>query len=343
MMRGSRTGGGASPGKGLSGRVSGVDPTPSLQAAPAIALLLGVLVLTGCGREESGDAPPAGPPPEIHVVVGPGRVEPEGGVLELGTDAGGRVAAIRVAPGDSVAAGDPLVELEQEVERAQVARARAQVETAGAAAEAARAEVGVQEVELAQATRERVRVEALARSDFSTAEALEQARTREESLRARVARAAAQAAVAAGESASARAALALAGAELDRRTIRAPVTGQVLSVGVTVGSILSGFQPVTVVELAPAGPPRVLAEIDELFAHRVRPGQQARIVDPGTGEEVARGEVVFVSPALGRKSLLDDAGGTFEDRRVREIHVRLESLGRLLPGARVEVRVEVGP
>ena len=312
------------------------------QIAPRGMLLLGLILLAGCGGEEGAQVAPAGQPaPTIDGVVGPGRVEPEGGVLGLGTDAGGRVALIRVAPGDSVAAGDPLVELEQEVERARLAQALAQVETAGASAEAARALVGLRELELDQAARERVRVEELARSEFSTPEALEQARTREEGLRAQVEEATAQVAVAAGGRSSAAATVALARAELDRRTIRAPVDGEVLSVGVTVGSVLSGFQPVTVVELAPAGPPRVLAEIDELFAHRVRPGQGARIIDPGTGEEVARGTVVFVSPALARKSLLDDVGSTFEDRRVREIHVRLEGLGRLLPGARVEVRVEV--
>ena len=94
------------------------------------------------------------------------------------------------------------------------------------------------------------------------------------------------------------AAVELARAELARRSILAPVEGVVLSVGITVGSVLSGFQPVTVVELAPAGPPRVLAEIDELFAHRVRVGQEASIVAPGTGEVVARGSVVFVAPGL---------------------------------------------
>lgn len=323
-----------------SGRLAAREPAPLRTTSPR-GLLLVLLLVTGCGGEEGADAAAAAPPPEIQVVVGPGRVEPEGGVLPLGTDAGGRVGRILVAPGDSVTSGDLLVELEQEVEEARLAQARAQVETAAASAEAARAQVGLQEVELAQAIRERVRVEELARSDFSTAEALEQARTREEVLRAQVERAAAQAAVAAGELGSARAAAALARAELARLNVLAPVDGVVLSVGTTVGSVLSGFQPVTVVELAPAGPPRVLAEIDELFAHRVRVGQEASIVDPGTGEVVARGTVVFVAPGLSRKSLLDDAGGSFEDRRVREVHVRLGEAGRLLPGARVEVRVEV--
>lgn len=308
------------------------------------ALLVGLLLLGGCGGDQQAETPvPGSVELAVDVVVGPGRVEPEGGVLPLGTDAGGRVARILVTPGDSVSAGDPLVELEDEVEEARLAQARAEVESATARVAAAAMLVELRELELAQASRELARVEELAREDFSTPEVLEQARTREETLRAQVGEARAQRAVLEGSAGAARAAVALAQAELARRGILAPVGGVVLSVGVTVGSVLSGFQPVTVVELAPGGPPRVLAEVDELFAHLVRTGQVASIVDPGTGEVAARGTVVFVAPALSRKSLLDDVGSTFEDRRVREIHVRLEDPGRLLSGARVEVRVEVDP
>lgn len=84
---------------------------------------------------------------------------------------------------------------------------------------------------------------------------------------------------------------------------------------VGVALCLAGFQPVTMVELAPAGPP---AGIDELFLHRgqfgrVRFGRE-QISDRGPAEEVARGGVIFVSPGPGRP----------------------------LPAARVEVRMEMG-
>jgi multidrug efflux pump subunit AcrA (membrane-fusion protein) len=151
----------------------------------------------------------------------------------------------------------------------------------------------------------------------------------------------AQEALARADVISARSALELAEAELGLRAIRAPVEGIVYFVGVDEGTVLNGFQAVTAVEMAARGPMRVIAEIDELFAGHVRTGQLARVVDPGTGGEIASGPVVFVAPSLRRKSLLDDAGGTFEDRRVREVRVRLDENAPLLPGARVEVRIEV--
>jgi HlyD family secretion protein len=303
-----------------------------------------VAALTGaaCGADSGDDASVDGPPADVSEVVGPGRVEPHGGMLELGTDQSGRVAHLWVAAGDTVAAGESLVELEQAVEAARVARADAEVAAAEARLQVASAATRAQRLSAAQAARELARAEVLAAAGVSTTEVLEQARTREETLAAGLEEAEAQEALARAEVASARSALALAEAELGLRAIRAPVEGIVYFVGVDEGTVLNGFQAVTVVEMAARGPMRVIAEIDELFADRVRLGRQARIVDPGTGREVASGPVVFVAPSLRRKSLLDDAGGTFEDRRVREVRVRLDENAPLLPGARVEVRIEVG-
>jgi multidrug resistance efflux pump len=279
---------------------------------------------------------------DVVVVVGPGRVEPHGGILELGTDQSGRVARVLVEAGDTVSVGAPLVELEQAVEVAQVERARAEVTAAEARREVAAAAAEAQRLSAAQATRDRARIEDLRGQNMLTPDALEQARTREQTLIAGLAEAEAQESLAVAEVESARNALGLARAQLQLRTVRAPVDGVVYFVGVDKGTVLTGFQAVTAVELAALGPMRVAAEIDELFAGRVELGQQASIVDPGRGREVASGPVVFVAPSLRRKSLLDDEGGTFEDRRVREVHVRLDDPTPLLPGARVEVRVHVG-
>lgn len=310
------------------------------RALAAIGLV--AALASGCGEDSAGRAPAASTPADVVVVVGPGRVEPHGGMLELGTDQSGRVARVLVEPGDSVAAGAPLVELEQAVETAQVGRARAEVAAAEARRDVAAAATLVRRLDAAQAARERARAEALAREGVTTTEVLEQARTRDETLSAGVDEAEAQEALAVAEVSSARSALVLAQAQLGLRTIRAPVEGVVYFVGVDEGTVLTGFQSVTAVEMAALGALRVVAEIDELFAGRVRPGQRASIVDPGTGRAVASGPVVFVAPSLRRKSLLDDAGGTFEDRRVREVRVRVDDGAALLPGARVEVRLEVG-
>lgn len=305
-------------------------------------LAVWALGLAGCGGDGgSPEAPRVASPADVRVVVGPGRVEPHGGVLELGTEVSGRVARILVSAGDSVPAGAALVELDQGVERARLEQAAAEVAAAAARWEAAGALVELAGAAREQAERERMRAESLGATGVVTPQELERARTQDATQRAELARAVAAREAERGARGAAGASLALARAELERRTIRAPVPGRVLFVGVTPGAILTGFQPVTVVELAPSGPLRVLVEVDELFASRIRGGQRARVVDPAGGGELATGSVTFVAPALRRKSLLGDAGGEFEDRRVREVHVGLEEAGSLLLGARVEVRIEL--
>lgn len=305
------------------------------------AVCVGAVLGAGCGGGPGGEAAVESTAADVAVVVGPGRVEPHGGVLELGTDQSGRVARVLVEAGDTVSAGAPLVELEQAVEVARVERAQAEVTAAEARREVAAAAAEAQRLRAAQATRDRARIEVLRGENVSTPDALEQALTREQTLIVGLAEAQAQESLAVAEVASARDAVGLARAQLQLRTVRAPVDGVVYFVGVDQGTVLTGFQAITAVEMAALGPMRIVTEIDELFAGRVELGQQASIVDPGRGREVASGPVVFVAPSLRRKSLLDDEGGTFEDRRVREVHVRLDDSAALLPGARVEVRVQV--
>lgn len=306
-------------------------------------------LLSGCaGAPEPPDAggeagvPDAAGAPVDREVAGPGRVEPRGGILELGLELSGRVSQVLVSVGEVVEEGAALLELDREVERAQVARARADLDAARARWDAAGARVAAAVAASDRAGSQQARAETLAAAGVVTPEELERARAEAATLEAERARAEADRESERGARAAAEAALALARAEERRGTLRAPVGGRILRVNVTPGAVLSGFQPVTAVELAPEGPYRVLAEVDELFAGRVEVGQRARVVDPATGGEVASGVVEFVAPALRRKSLLGDGGGEFEDRRVREVHVRLEDPAGLLLGTRVEVRVEVG-
>ena len=171
--------------------------------------------------------------------------------------------------------------------------ARARWDAAGALVEFGRAA-------LEQAERERVRAESLGATGVVTPQELERARTEEATLRAEWARAVAERDAQRGARGAAAAAMALGRAELERRTVRAPAAGRVLFVGVTPGTILSGFQPVTVVELAPSGPVRVRVEVDELFAPRIGTGQRATVTDPARGGELAVGTVSFVAPPLRR-------------------------------------------
>jgi multidrug resistance efflux pump len=130
--------------------------------------------------------------------------------------------------------------------------------------------------------------------------------------------------------------LRLARALLDQRFIRAPSDGQVLSLDVSPGSLVT---PGTVFgTFAPAGPLTVWCEVDELFAPLVAPGLKVVVRAQGGNEELARGTVGFVGPYLRRKSLFSDEVGDLQDRRVREVQVKVDSGwgAKLLLGSRVE-------
>jgi len=84
-------------------------------------------------------------------------------------------------------------------------------------------------------------------------------------------------------------------------------------------------------------------EVDELFADRVAVGQAAGIRRQGGSEILATGKVVSVAPDLKQKSLFSDEIGKLEDRRVREVRIRLDppAGSPLLLGARVECILDI--
>jgi hypothetical protein len=60
-------------------------------------------------------------------------------------------------------------------------------------------------------------------------------------------------------------------------------------------------------------------------------------------DNLAEGEVVFLGSYLKKKSLFSDDSGNMEDRRVREVRVRLSGKPDLLINSRVEVVIDLQP
>jgi multidrug resistance efflux pump len=127
--------------------------------------------------------------------------------------------------------------------------------------------------------------------------------------------------------------------QTSRKIIRAPQDGMVLSMDLSPGAAVQAMS--SVAEFAPAGYTSVLAEIDELFADQITTGMKASIRKQGQLDTVASGQIIFTSPFLKKKSLFSE-GGDLEDRRVREIRIRLDSTG-LLFGSRVECIIQNNP
>jgi multidrug resistance efflux pump len=126
---------------------------------------------------------------------------------------------------------------------------------------------------------------------------------------------------------------------LQRRIVKAPLSGTFLSVSVRSGTYLSGTTPLG--DFAPDGSLMALSEVDELFADKVSIGQKALIRNQGETEVLAKGVVVFVGNYLKKKSLFSGKPDDLEDRRVREVRVQLDDQAKILIGARVECVIQL--
>ncbi len=300
------------------------------------------VALPACGGGETGNDAALTPlQREPLEVAAQARLEPAGGFRELGAETAGRIARVHVAAGDTVPVGALLITLSSDVEEAALRIARAELVLARTRRSEARTATEARRPRAMLAARELERVEALFAAGGLSEERRDLARAEASEAALELERAEAQERVVSAALEVASASVEMAAAELTRREIRSPIAGTVVEVGAQEGTVITGFERVVLVRLAPEGPLRALVEVDELFAQRVRTGQRGRILDPATGRELGQGEIVFVAPGLRRKSLFSDLGGELEDRRVREVHLQLEVQPGALIGARVEARISL--
>jgi multidrug resistance efflux pump len=271
------------------------------------------LALFGCGR------PPGPERPGLQGVECLGRVDVEGGLLELAPARSGRVVAVSVREGEAVPAGAVLLRLDEQPARLLAQQARAGLEAA--CAQVALAEEGARthtfrvagREALARAARSRVlaargqmgRTERhfdqgligledrdAARQEVKTLESLAEAeekrleglRGEDPGLRVRQARA---------EQARQEALLAEAQYALEQCVLKAPEAGRVLRLRCGAGEVVSP-QPAVIV-FAPARPLVVRVEVEQEMIHLVEVGQPAVARDEMNPERSWKGRVVRVS------------------------------------------------
>ena len=336
----------------------------------SILLGAGLVVLGGLGawfargalQPAVDPAPPSTPTVQpLPVPTAPGSVLAGGRVeasarRELSFAAPGVVSEVRVARGAQVKAGDVLIELAAEPERADVAQEQASLDAArarldelreGARPEEldqARRDVEAALARAADATEKSVQAQGLLKSGATTrAQALEAQRTAEaEEARARAAQAKAallergtrktSLTTAEAEVARARANLAQAQARLALRKLVAPVDGTVVEVRVHSGEATGSDLP----------PPVVLADLAHLVAKvdvpegkatRVRVGDPAVITVEALSTATFHGRVTELGLEADRQK------GTLEVTVAFDDHEDL-SLVRPRMAARVAIDVK---
>jgi multidrug resistance efflux pump len=272
-------------------------------------------------------------------LVGIAVVEPADRISQLSAPTGGLVKQINVAIGQPLKRGQLMLTMDDVIETAQLRQARVKISTQQEAIETARQNMQTLRVQLEKAQSDLTRNQTLFAGNALTRRELDDSQYQVTSLDQQSRASQAQVRQAEGQIRALRADIQYAGTVAGLKTVKAPTDGTLLSLDAKVGQYLSSNQSIG--DFAPAGPLVAVTEIDELFALKVKLGQRAYIRAQGSGERLSAGTVVVASPYLRRKSLFSDNAANLEDRRVREVRVRLDNPDRVLIGARVECVIQM--
>ncbi len=277
-----------------------------------------------------------------------GRVDVEGGLLELAPVRSGRVVEVNIREGEAVSAGAVLLRLDEQpaqllIQQARAAQQAAQTQVAlaeeavrtqasrlasqEALARAARSRVPAAREQMGRAerlfdrsligTEEKATAQHAVKTLESLAEAeekrLEGLRGENPHLRVQQARA---------ELARQEALLAEACYALEQCVVKAPAAGSVLRLRCSAGEVISPQQPVIV--FAPARPRIVRVEVEQELMHRVEVGQTAVVRDEMNPELSWNGRLVRVSDWYSDRPTIPRRMARFTDIPTAECVIALE-------------------
>ena len=285
-------------------------------------ILAGVLLIAGLGVGSAVWKKPKPIPAEKIVavergdvarsVVARGKIEPLSKV-EVKSKANGIITALMVDVGDTVTEGEILAELDKEDLEAQVRGAKAALDGESANLQAAitaeaKARIEAANPELQFARRDYVRMQGLFRDKIASQQQLDDAerayevsQNHQQLLDATVKSAAAQIEQARAGVAAAKAALDRAQESLSYATIRAPITGVVLTrdteVGDAVSSILNlGSAATLIMTLGDMSSVYIKGEVDEADIGKADCGQRVRTKVEAFPNESFDGVVKRIAP-----------------------------------------------
>jgi RND family efflux transporter MFP subunit len=271
------------------------------------------------GTKTGAIAPPASP----YASIANGKVDIEGGVIEVAARRAGVIKEVLVQEGDTVRKGQILAR--QEDDDATLA-----VNSAEAAVAQARSTLSLAQISVQTARREYERLTKLTPSGLVTQQQLDQAA---DSL----ATAEAQLSVQRSAVQTAQAQLAQTVYNRDLTIIRAPTDGKIIRRYANPGAGASTLNVSVMFDLAPAAPHIIRAEIVETAIPDVRIGQEAEIVPEADPSRLAVGRVIRIAATFGARKLKSDAANEASDERVVEVVVSADSAPFLI-GQRVLVK-----
>ena len=288
---------------------------------PAAVIACGLLLAAWAKPDEKAQVKNASSSTadSAFVASAKGRIDIEGGVVKLAARRDGIVQKVLVEEGESVKAGQLLAVLDDE-------QARLSANLANAETEQARQALPILTIRLAATQREEARLAPLAPDQLVTMQEMDQARDQVKLAQAEISASQSALQVASRK-------LEVARYEIEQRTVRAPLDGQIVRRQARPGDGVSTLNVTPMFVFAPDAPRIVRAELEERFLSNVKPGQMAQVVIEADERQVFSAKVIRLARVVGMRSPSDDPGEK-QDARVAECVLSIDA-PNLLIGQRV--------
>ncbi|AQR62737.1 hemolysin secretion protein D [Brevundimonas sp. LM2] len=290
-----------------------------------IVIVVGFTMMQGADKAKKAEAAEA----EANKVESPyaaianGKVDIEGGIIQIAARRGGIVREVLVQEGDTVVAGQILARQEDD-------EPRLALQTAAADLAAAQSQLNLIQVNIRTAQRELERLQALVATNFVAAQRVDQARDAVSTAQAQLG--AQQAAVQ-----TARARRDQAAYNVELTVIRSPADGRIVRRYANPGAGASTLNVSNMFDLEPVAPRIARAEIVESDIPNVVTGQAVEITPEGDPSKVYVGTVLRRAAVFGARKLASDDPSQRSDERVVEVVVTAGD-APLLIGQRVLVK-----
>jgi HlyD family secretion protein len=290
-----------------------------------IVIAVAVVMMQGAGAAKKAEIEKAAAtaPASPYAAVANGKVDIEGGIIQVAARRGGVVKEVLVQEGERVVAGQILARQEDDEPRLALQRAQAEVAQA-------ESQLRLIQVEISTAEREHERLSRLVATNFVAGQRMDQARDDIAAARARYA--SQQASIQ-----TARARLNEAAYNLELTVIRAPLSGTIVRRYANPGAGASTLNVSNMFDLEPDAPRIVRAEIVESDIPNITVGQAVEIQPEGDPSKTYVGAVLRRAAVFGARKLASDDPSQRSDERVVEVVVSAGD-APLLIGQRVLVK-----
>ncbi|WP_072396497.1 efflux RND transporter periplasmic adaptor subunit [Hyphomicrobium sp. CS1GBMeth3] len=344
-----------------------LDPTVTAVVAAGVAAIVTSVALNQIAPRLGGEAQAIESATaqesrtrQVWAASATGRVEPKGGEVRISSEVSGRIVDVLAETNDKVAAGDPLVVLDDDDLQVKLSAAESEAEVrilerdeepaTGIALERRQAEDALNTSERARFTAQQEFDETYRKFKHGNAdtnavksarEKLVEARKKATEDRAKLDEILAKADLPAPtrvESALwvARTDVAQVENAIERTRVRAPADGSILNVWAKVGELSAPSLEAPLLLFGDISSLQVRAEVEERDVTKIRMGQRVIVRADAFPDKDFEGVVTQVAPALGSPRIISRGPRRPNDVEVLEVLISLNGSPPLLTGMRVD-------